>query len=410
MRIDPAQHSWMTAPGTVSVMDALGEARFVGGAVRNAMLGAPVNDIDIAVPMPPQEAQARLEAKGIKVVPTGIAHGTVTAVAGSMVFEVTSLRRDVETDGRHAVVAFTDDWAQDAGRRDFTINALYAAADGTVFDYATGIEDLIAGRVRFMGDPAARIAEDCLRVLRLFRFHAWYGRGEIDPPALRAAAAAKDRLGTLSAERVSKELLRLLEAANPGPVLRSMAAAGILTELLPGAVQLPRLERLAAIDADNFFAPDPLLRLAALLDDTRAAADAAGTRLKLSNADRTRLEDALGGQDKIVSYLAVKEVRRLLYRIGAARFRDRVLLLWASQPGGQGAIQWRMLLAMADAWERPRFPLTGREVMLAGVPEGPAVGRILAEVEAWWADGDFSADEFALAERLKAIVQAQDWG
>jgi poly(A) polymerase len=409
MRIDPAQHGWMTRPETVAVMEALVEARFVGGAVRNAMLGAPVNDIDIAVPMPPEEARARLEARGIEVVPTGIAHGTVTAIAGPTLFEVTSLRRDVETDGRHAVVAFTDDWAEDAFRRDFTINALYAAPDGEVFDYATGIEDLIAGRVRFMGDPAARIAEDYLRVLRLFRFHAWYGRGEIDPPGLRAAAAAKDRLGSLSAERVAKEMLRLLEAAGPAPVLRVMAAAGLLSTLLPGAVQLARLERLVAIDADNFFPPDPLLRLAALLEDSRAAAEAAADRLKLSNADRARLSAALGGEEKIVSYLSVKEVRRLLYRIGPDRFRDRVRLNWAGQPKGQGAIQWRMLLAVADSWERPRFPLTGREVMLAGVPEGPAVGHILAAVEDWWAEGDFSADAFALAERLKAIVQARDW-
>jgi poly(A) polymerase len=409
MRIDPAQHGWMTRPETGAVMEALVEARFVGGAVRNAMLGAPVNDIDIAVPMPPEEARARLEARGIQVVPTGIAHGTVTAIVGPMLFEVTSLRRDVETDGRHAVVAFTDDWAEDAFRRDFTINALYAAPDGEVFDYATGIEDLIAGRVRFMGDPAARIAEDYLRVLRLFRFHAWYGRGEIDPPGLRAAAAAKDRLGTLSAERVAKEMLRLLEAAASGPVLRVMAAAGLLPALLPGAVQLARLERLVAIDADNFFPPDPLLRLAALLEDSGAAAEAAADRLKLSNADRARLSAALGGDEKIVSYLSVKEVRRLLYRIGPDRFRDRVRLNWAGQPKGQAAIQWRMLLAVADSWERPHFPLTGREVMRAGVPEGPAVGRILAEVEAWWAEGDFSADDFALAERLKAIVQARDW-
>jgi poly(A) polymerase len=260
-----------------------------------------------------------------------------------------------------------------------------------------------------MGDPAARIAEDYLRVLRLFRFHAWYGRGEIDPPGLRAAAAAKDRLGSLSAERVAKEMLRLLEAAAPGPVLRVMAAAGLLSTLLPGAVQLGRLERLVAIDADNFFPPDPLLRLAALLEDSRAAAEAAADRLKLSNADRARLSAALGGDEKIVSYLSVKEVRRLLYRIGPERFRDRVRLNWAGQPKGQGAIQWRMLLAVADSWERPRFPLTGREVMLAGVPEGPAVGHILAAVEAWWAEGDFSADDFALAERLKAIVQARDW-
>ena len=219
MRIDPSQHAWMTAPETKAVMAALVDARFVGGAVRNALLGAGVSDVDIAVPMPPEETMARLAAAGIRTVPTGLDHGTVTAVVGHHAFEVTSLRRDVETDGRHAVIAFTDDWAEDAARRDFTINALYAGPEGEIFDYATGVEDLIAGRVRFMGDSATRIAEDYLRILRLFRFHAWYGRGEIDEPALRAAAAARGHLAELSAERVAKEMLRLLEAPRPGPVV-----------------------------------------------------------------------------------------------------------------------------------------------------------------------------------------------
>src|SRR3954466_8523052 len=289
MRIDPSQHGWMTAPETVAVMAALGEGRFVGGAVRNALLGVPVVDIDIAVPIPPEEAAARLRAKGIKVVETGLDHGTITAIAGVHAFEVTSLRRDVETDGRHAKVAFTDNWAEDAARRDFTINALYASAGGEIFDYTTGVEDLAVGRVRFVGDARTRIAEDYLRVLRLFRFHAWYGKGELDADALRAAAEARDKLTTLSGERIAKELLRLLEAGNPAPVLRVMAATGILPLLLPGALQLPRLERLAEIEADNLFPRDGILRLAALLSDDsdpHAVADA----LKLSNADRTRLE------------------------------------------------------------------------------------------------------------------------
>ena len=406
MKIDPSQHGWMTAPETLAVMAALGKARFVGGAVRDALLGADVVDIDIAVPMPPAEALARLRAKGIKVIETGLEHGTVTAIAGSHAFEITSLRRDVETDGRHAVVAFTDDWAADAARRDFTINALYASAGGEIFDYATGVEDLIAGKVRFMGDARTRIAEDYLRVLRLFRFHAWYGKGEIDAEGLRAAAEAKDRLASLSAERIAKELLRLLEAVNPGPVLRVMAATGILSQLLPGALQLPRLERLTELDADNFFPPDAVLRLAALLPDGGEAAHAAADALKLSSADRTRLEQALNGE-KIAAHLSAQDARRLLYRIGAARFKDKVLLQWAGAPSRSGAGAWRMLLEMADNWQRPRFPLSGRDVMQAGVPEGPDVGRILAQVEDWWAGGDFAADEGALRDRLHAAI-AQD--
>ncbi len=393
----------MTAPETVQVMAALGEARFVGGAVRNALLGAAVADIDIAVPMPPSEVLARLVARNIKVVETGMDHGTVTAIVGTQAFEITSLRRDVETDGRHAVIAFTDDWAEDAARRDFTINALYASAGGEIFDYATGVEDLIAGKVRFMGDARARIAEDYLRVLRLFRFHAWYGKGDVDAQGLRAAAEARDKLKTLSAERIAKELLRLLEAGNPTPVLRVMAATGILSELLPGALQLPRLERLVEIDADNFSPRDGMLRLAALLVEDGDAAHAVADALKLSNADRLRLEQALSGE-RIAAQLSAKDARRLLYRIGVSRFRDKVWLAWAAAPRSASAIQWRMLLTMADNWQRPRFPLSGLDVMQAGVPEGPEVGRVLARVEDWWVGGDFASDEGALRDRLKAVL------
>jgi len=334
-------------------------------------------------------------------VETGLGHGTVTAIAGTHAFEITSLRRDEETDGRHARVAFTDDWNEDAARRDFTINALYASADGEIFDYATGVEDLIAGRIRFMGDARARIAEDYLRVLRLFRFHAWYGKGEIDAEGLRAAAEAKEKLGTLSAERIAKELLRLLEAPHPIPVLRVMAATGILPLLLPGALQLGRLEKLAQLEAENLFSGDAVLRLAALLPDGDQSADAAADVLKLSNALRDRLEQALGGE-KIGMQISAQEARRLLYRIGAASFKDRVMLQWASAPQGAGA--WRMLLQMAENWQRPRFALTGRDVMQAGVPQGPDVGRLLAQVEDWWVEGDFAASESALRDRLKMAV------
>ncbi len=398
MRIDPSKHGWMTAPETVAVMNILGEARFVGGAVRNALLGVPVVDIDIAVPMTPDEALARLRAKDIRVVETGLDHGTITAIAGTHAFEITSLRRDVETDGRRAKVAFTDDWAADAARRDFTINALYASTGGEIFDYAGGIEDLMAGRVRFVGDARIRIAEDYLRVLRLFRFHAWYGKGEVDAEGLRAAAETRDKLKTLSAERVAKELLRLLEADNPAPVLRVMAATGILSELLPGALQLPRLERLTQLDV----ARDPVLRLAALLPDTEQAAQATADALKLSNADRIRLEQALGGE-RIAAQPPAKEVRRLLYRLGTARFRDKAILQWAGADADAGA--WRPLLDMADSWQRPRFPLTGHDAMQAGVPEGPAIGKVLRAVEDWWVDGDFPDDPAALARQLKSIVQ-----
>lgn len=399
MRLDPARNGWMTAPQTQAVIAALAphSARFVGGAVRNALLGLQVGDIDIATPLTPGEVTARLEAAGLKAVPTGFDHGTVTAVAGGKPFEITTLRRDVETDGRRAVVMFSANWEEDARRRDFTMNALYASTDGEVFDYVGGVDDLNAGRVRFVGDAATRIREDYLRILRLFRFHAWYGKSEIDGDALRAAAAQKAGLKGLSIERVTKEMLRLLEADDPMPSLRAMAAAGILGDVLPGTLDLARLEKLVAIDADNFFAPDAVLRLAAL---------GGGRTLRLSNAQAERLDDLAAATEKIVSYLSIKDVRRLLYRLGPKRFKDRVFLKWADDPKASNFIQWRALLALADSWQRPRFPLSGGNVMHAGVPEGPLVGRVLAEVEEWWIESDFTDDEFSLAERLKAVAQA----
>ena len=405
MRIDPAKHGWLEEPETRAVMQALGNARFVGGAVRNALLGLAAVDIDIAVPLPPEETVRLLEAANIKAIPTGFEHGTVTAIKNGKVFEVTSLRRDVATDGRRAVVAYTKAWDEDAARRDFTMNALYAAADGEIFDYHGGIQDLIAGKVRFVGDARARIAEDYLRILRLFRFHAWYGKGEMDAEALRAAAEGKAGLAQLSRERIAKEILRLLECPSPAPVLRVMAASGILPEILPFALQMPRLEHLIQIDAENDFPPDAILRLAALLPDDPVAANAVAGRLKLSNAQTARLQDLAGATEKIVSYLSAQDVRRLLYEITVPPFKDRVRLGWAASAPGANAIAWRMLLSVADSWERPHFPLSGHDVMQAGVREGQSVGKVLDAVEAWWIAQDFPDDEAALAQKLKDAVR-----
>jgi len=401
-RLDP--QPWMTTPAARKLMEALGEARFVGGAIRNTLLGKPVNDIDIATPLVPDEVGKRLAAAGIAFVPTGIEHGTLTAIVEGKPFEVTTLRRDVTTDGRHAVVAFTDDWRLDAQRRDFTMNALYADASGEIFDFAGGIEDLKAARVRFVGDAVTRIREDYLRILRLFRFHAWYGKDEIDADALRAAAAEKDGIARLSGERIAKEMLRLLEAENPAPVLRPMMASGILAAVLPGEANIARLESLAKIDAVHSFAPDALLRLAALLPQDKTLAGQVADRWKLSNQARERLVDIAGASERIGPDLSVREARKLLYRLGVWPFKDRVFLKWAEDT--KAADPWRALLALADGWKRPRFPLSGREVMLAGVPQGPLVGRVLDEVEVWWIDNDFTDDTLSLAERLKAVVRA----
>jgi poly(A) polymerase len=407
MTLDPKRHPWMTAPETRAVLDALGgEGRFVGGAVRNALLGKKVSDIDIATPLVPEDVTKRLTKAGLGAVPTGIEHGTVTAVANGKPFEITTLRRDVATDGRRAVVAFTTDWAEDAQRRDFTMNALYADASGAITDTVGGVEDLKAGRVRFVGDPATRIREDYLRILRLFRFHAWYGKGALDADALHAAAAEKAGLAQLAGERISKEMLKLLEADDPVPVIRQMAASGILSEILPGELNIPRLARLCEIDGETFFEPDAVLRLAALLPANETGVRAIAKAWRLSNIVTERLAAIAGAKQKIVSYLSVKEVRKLLYLIGIPRFSDLVRMRWAEDPKVSNAINWRMLLEVAKTFPRPTFPLTGRDVMLAGVPEGPLVGRILEEVEDWWIDADFIEDEFSLAERLKAVVQA----
>lgn len=407
-RLDPRAHQWMVAPETSAVMNALlrdgGAARFVGGAVRNALLGLAVSDIDIATPLVPQEVSQRLSAAGIAVHPTGIEHGTVTAVAGGRPFEVTSLRRDVATFGRHATVAFTQDWTEDAKRRDFTINALYAAQDGEIFDYAGGLDDLDAGRVRFVGDPSARIREDYLRILRLFRFHAWYGKGEVEAAALAAAEAEKAGLRILSAERVHKELTRLLEAKNPVPMLRAMAAIGVLAEVLPCVVTIARLERLVHLDGTNSFAADPVLRLAALIPS-----DAVGQiadRLRLSNADRDRLVDLAHAKGPASPYLSDREVHRSLYRLGVERFSDRIKLAWADDPDTSHASSWRAFLIHAEGWERPSLPVSGRDVLAAGVPEGPLVGRILSEIEAWWIDADFPEDKAFIVARLETLAKA----
>ncbi len=400
---------WLNAPETLAVMTALsgegGEARFVGGCVRNALLGAPVDDIDIATTLTPQESMLRVQAAGLKAVPTGIEHGTVTVVARSRPFEVTTLRRDVTTDGRRAVVAFTTDWREDAARRDFTMNALYADMSGEVHDYSTGIADLRAGRVRFIGDADQRIAEDHLRILRLFRIHAWYGKGELDAEGLRASAAACGQIKTLSGERIQREMLKLLAAETPVPVLRKMAATGVLGEVLPGDLLFERFQAVCATDVEHFFDADGVLRLGALLGDAEQGVVLA-TRWRLSNAHRDRLALMLGARAKIVSYMSIRDVRRALYLLGVAPFKDLVRLRWAEDGKASNGVQWRTLLALADGWVKPALPLTGANVMAAGVPHGPLVGRVMQEVEEWWIDSDFTDDPFSIAERLKAVVQA----
>jgi len=401
---------WLNEKPVQAVMQALaaagGTSRFVGGCVRNALLGAEVADVDVATTLTPAEVTVALEAKGLKAVPTGIEHGTVTAVADGQPVEVTTLRRDVSTDGRRATVAFTDSFEEDARRRDFTMNALYADAAGHIFDPLGGIGDLRARRVRFIGDPVARIREDYLRILRFFRFNAAYGEGDPDPEGLAACAAEKEGLKTLSAERVRDELLKTLAADDAPRMIRQMAAAGILPIVLPEASRLDRLERVVEIEATQLFTSDPVLRLGAMVALDGAGVNALADRLKLSNRDRDRLHRLHTDGTKIVSYLSMREIRRALYWMGPELFKDRVMLGWAADPKQSNSVQWRALLAIADSWERPDLPLTGEMIKASGVPEGPEIGRVKREVEEWWVDADFIEDEFSIIERLKAVVQA----
>ena len=393
-----APQPWMTEPATQGVLAALsdagGAARFVGGAVRDALLGRPVGDIDIATPLSPEEVTLRLERAGITVVPTGIAHGTVTAVVPPRHFEITTLRQDVETFGRQARVAFIADWTGDAGRRDFTMNALFLDIDGRVFDPVGGLEDLHAGRVRFVGDPATRIREDVLRLLRFYRFYAHYGRGEADGAARAACTALAPLLPGLSGERVAAETLKLLAAPDPLPTLAMMAEDGVLAVLLPEAQRRDRLATLVPLEPT----PDPLRRLGAFV-----AGDVAqlAERLRLSNEQRDRLTALaqppwpidLAGDDAVQ--------RRAVYHLGVERYRDLVLLR-AAETGEIERVA--ALLALAESACPPPFPLKGRDVTALGVPPGPEVGRLLAAVEAWWEEGDFRADRAAcLAEVARRV-------
>lgn len=407
---------WIMDPDVVRVMQALlagagVEARYVGGAVRDTLRGAMQHgvkaDVDIAATATPEKVIELLNAAGLKAVPTGIDHGTVTAISNHRPVEITTLRHDVNTDGRRAEVAYTTDWAADAARRDFTMNAIYADMDGVLFDPLGGVADAKAGLVRFVGDPDARIQEDYLRILRFFRFYAWCGKGEMDRDGLQACARHVAGLAKLSPERIAKELLKLISASNPMPALRQMAASGILTAVLPEASNLERLNALIEIDAMTFFEVDPILRLGALLPDDGAVAAAVAARLRLSNAQRDRLVAMLSATLRVFCYMSVREMRRTAYRMTPKVMRDVAMLRWAGDvKRNHNAVQWRALLPMIESWKPPVLPLDGHHAKLAGVPDGPQIGAVLREVEEWWIDADFTTDEYSLIERMKAVVQA----
>ena len=370
---------WRRRQGMAKLLDAVGakegETRYVGGAVRDDLLGLPVNDVDLATRLRPDEVVERLQAAGLKAVPTGFEHGTVTAVSDGHPYEITTLRRDVETFGRHATVAFTDDWKEDAARRDFTINALMAdPVTGEVFDYFGGVSDLQQRHVRFIGDPFERIAEDHLRILRFFRFHARFGRAGPDSAALDACTARANDLMALSRERIADELLKLLGVNDPVPAMKIMLEHAILKPVLPEIAETSWQQLRSLVDAETAadIAADPLRRLSALLPRDPRLAGAVATRLKLSNRARKRIGCAAETE--------LSDVRAIAYREGSQCAVDRLLLAGQAREASEIA-----------AWKPPRLPIGGGALIKRGLVEGPVVSSTLRTIEERWIAAGFPA-------------------
>ncbi|MGK2285210.1 CCA tRNA nucleotidyltransferase [Pedomonas sp. V897] len=421
---------WQDSRGLRRVLQAMeaeaGATRLVGGAVRDSLLGLPVQDVDLATRFPPQEVIRRLEAAGIRAIPTGIDHGTVTAVSDHQSFEITTLRRDVSTDGRRATVAFTEDWKEDAARRDFTINALYAnPLTGEIFDYFGGLEDLEARRVRFIGRPLERIAEDHLRILRFFRFHARFGRGAPDPESFEACVARANDLMALSRERIREEILRLLGTADPAPTVALMVRHGVFAPVLPEltAEGLAGLASLVAVER-SLGDVCALRRLARLLPADAEVLDDIGRRLRLSNAERKRLVAMAERRFHIPT--TRQQAEAAIYRLGAETFIDRMVLQLAVQVGAIGAAatpaaeteaaaqgadsllhvvaNWA---AVARSYVPPRLPLSGNDLMALGVPRGPDIARTLGIVRERWIDAGFPEDREVVLGLARAVLADQ---
>ena len=397
---------WLKRPVTLAVLDALNsdgvETRAVGGAVRNTLLALPVTEIDLATTAEPERVIALAEQAGFKAVPTGIDHGTVTIIAEGKPFEVTTLRCDVETFGRHAKVAYTTSWEEDAKRRDFTLNALYADRDGNVFDPIGGYGDLVAGRVRFIGEAAARIKEDYLRILRFFRLHAYYGKGPMDEEGLHAAVKLRGGLAQLSAERVAAEMRRILVAPGAIGAVEALFDYGLLTNVLGGVPRLVRFERLVAIEKANRLAPSPALRLAALAVFVEEDVERLANRLRLSNAEQAVL--ALSALSVSAALPGDEAAKALLYRLGPDAYRSRLLLAWADADARPEAAEWRNALALPERWQAPVFPIGGNDVMALGEIKGPDIGALLKWLEQDWIASGFALDRDQLLAKGKAVI------
>jgi poly(A) polymerase len=369
-------------------------------------MGTAVKDIDIATTAVPEEVVKLARKAGLHPVPTGIEHGTVTVIANHVPFEVTTLRRDIETFGRHARVTFTTDWAEDALRRDFTMNALYCAPDGRIYDPLGGYEDLVARRVRFIGDARQRIREDYLRILRFFRFIAEYGDGSApDADGLAAAIAEKGGLTGLSGERIRAELLRLLGAPGAVAVARAMSEADLAEPMVGSSVDPERLARLAAIESVLHRAPDPVLRLAAYAVSAPGDATRLHERLRLSSLEAARLARAASVEPAFDPTASETAAKAYIFRNGAEAFIDGALLAWAASGDAADDEARRERLRLLERWQAPEQPVRGADVMALGVPAGPEIGRVIGELERWWIAADFPSDRQLIADKLKELVR-----
>jgi poly(A) polymerase len=390
---------WLTSGPTARVLELLNgngeEARVVGGAVRNVLLKLPVGEIDIATTAVPAEVIRRAKAAGIKSVPTGIEHGTVTLVVDAQPFEVTTLREDTETFGRKATVAFGRDWVRDAERRDFTINGLSVDANRVVHDHVGGLADIEARRVRFIGDPGKRIAEDYLRILRFFRIHAAYGAGEPDRAGYLACIVARAGLAGLSAERVRMEMLKLMVAQGAAGAVTAMADGGLLLLTLGGVAYTGPFVAMIAAEHALGLAPDPVRRLGALAVAVTEDAKRLGSRLRLTN-NETKALDSMGHRWWRLAGMDEAIARRRLYRLGAERYRDRLMLAWARAGQDASSASWRELALLPQRWSAPKFPLKAADFIARGIAQGPALGQVLALAEDAWLAANFPLEESVL--------------
>lgn len=399
---------WLGAAGTQRIFSAVEQAgyqaRIVGGAVRNSLLSLPVTDVDFATNATPVALLEIARKNKIKAVPTGMDHGTVTYVVNNTPYELTTLRRDVKTDGRHAQVLFTDDWHEDAQRRDFTMNALYCDSSGHIFDPVNGLEDLRDGLVRFIGDAGARIEEDYLRILRFFRFTASYGRGKCDPDGLAGTMKLRHGLDQLSGERIEKEFSKLLVAPFAGDIIPVMNDAMILQRLFKPAANINRFTALVQLDKALGFAGNYVQRLAALLVTKPKDAVWLRDRLRLSSKVFERLAAIASYPFAKAPPLTQKTAKDYIYTHGTETFRDQLLLTWSETGADPGRPPLAELLSFADHWAIPDFPITGRDVLALGIPPGPRVGAIIEQLEQWWIDQDFTNDSALIRQKLGELV------